>query len=80
MGMYRVSDKQLICTCQCKSQFQIKISIKISILLSQLKQEIFHPKSEDGVPHCEDANCGGVVRPDVVLFGEALPEGVTNLP
>jgi len=42
--------------------------------LPWLKNEIFHPKSEDGVPHCEDNGCGGVVRPDVVLFGEALPE------
>lgn len=29
---------------------------------------------EELVPHC--AACGGVLRPDVVLFGELLPEGV----
>lgn len=28
--------------------------------------------SQDGVPTCEVAGCGGVVRPDVVLFGEPL--------
>ena len=41
----------------------------------QLKDKIFNPNTEDGVPHCEKAECRGVVRPDVVLFGEALPEG-----
>lgn len=25
----------------------------------------------DGVPHCE---CGGLIKPDVVLYGEALPQ------
>ena len=29
--------------------------------------------SSGGVPRCEAAGCGGVVRPDVVLFGEPLP-------
>lgn len=27
---------------------------------------------QETVPHCD---CGGVIRPDVVLFGELLPEG-----
>ena len=40
----------------------------------QLKEKIFNPNTEDGVPHCEKAECRGVVRPDVVLFGESLPE------
>jgi len=39
--------------------------------LDWLKNAIF--RSEEGsVPVCE--SCGGVVRPDVVLFGESLPE------
>jgi len=42
--------------------------------LQWLKNKIFNPNTEDGVPHCETLGCGGVVRPDVVLFGEALPE------
>lgn len=42
--------------------------------LPWLKHQIFHPKSEDGVPRCESTDCGGVVRPDVVFFGEALPK------
>ena len=42
--------------------------------LPWLKQHIFHPNADDRVPRCEDSNCRGVVRPDVVLFGEALPE------
>ena len=53
----------------------LNIKSNITIILFKLKNEIFHPKSEDGVPHCESSGCGGVVRPDVVLFGEALPEG-----
>lgn len=32
--------------------------------------EDFHVE-EDGVPHCD---CGGYIRPDVVWFGEQLPE------
>ena len=28
-------------------------------------------RSSDGVPHCE---CGGIVMPDVVLYGEPLDE------
>jgi len=39
--------------------------------LSWLKHQIFNGNQADGVPRC--AKCGGVVRPDVVLFGEALP-------
>ena len=27
--------------------------------------------AEEGIPHCE---CGGLVRPDVVLYGESLPD------
>ena len=30
---------------------------------------------EDGIPHCA---CGGVIRPEVVLYEEALDEGVIN--
>ena len=41
----------------------------------QLKNKIFNPNTEDGVPHCDKTECRGVVRPDVVLFGESLPEG-----
>ena len=26
------------------------------------------------VPHCRNATCGGLVKPDIVFFGEALPE------
>ena len=40
--------------------------------LRWLKHEIFSPETNEGVPKCVE--CGGVVRPDVVLFGEALPE------
>jgi len=39
--------------------------------LKWLKQEIFNPETNDGVPKC--SKCSGVVRPDVVLFGEMLP-------
>ena len=30
-------------------------------------------KDSDGVPHCE---CGGIVKPDVVLYGENLNDGI----
>jgi len=42
--------------------------------LPWLKNKIFNPNTEDGVPHCDKTECRGVVRPDVVLFGESLPE------
>ena len=32
-----------------------------------------HERSDDGVPRCD---CGGVIRPDVVLYEEALDTGV----
>lgn len=40
--------------------------------LAWLKKEMFSPESNDGVPKC--GVCNSVVRPDIVLFGEALPE------
>jgi len=39
--------------------------------LRWLKQEIFSPETNDEVPKCD--KCQGVVRPNVVLFGESLP-------
>lgn len=39
--------------------------------LKWLKSETFNPERNEGVPKCTD--CQGVVRPDVVLFGEPLP-------
>lgn len=33
-------------------------------------------KIEDKVPHCE---CGGLIRPDVVWYGEPLPDKILNL-
>ena len=29
-----------------------------------------------GVPHCTEPNCGGIVRPDVVLYEEGLDQDV----
>ena len=48
------------CT-KCKKPYDLK----------WLKTEIFSPERNDGVPKC--VTCNGVVRPDVVLFGEPLP-------
>jgi len=39
--------------------------------LKWLKNEVFTPENNDGVPKCVD--CQGIVRPNVVLFGESLP-------
>ncbi len=38
-------------------------------------QEMYEPEIDlsDGLPYCE---CGGMIRPDVVWFGESLPETV----
>lgn len=35
--------------------------------------DVYHIKNSDGVPKCE---CGGDVKPDVVLYEEGLDEGV----
>lgn len=40
--------------------------------LRWLKREVFSPETNEEVPKC--VKCGGVVRPDVVLFGESLPD------
>ena len=48
------------------------VSCKHNYDLGWLKRQIFSPSSNEGVPKCD--RCGGVVRPDVVLFGESLPE------
>ena len=48
------------CT-KCKKSYDLK----------WLKNEIFSPDSNEGVPKC--VTCSGVVRPEVVLFGEPLP-------
>ena len=48
------------CT-KCKKTYDLK----------WLKTEIFSPESNEGVPKC--ITCNGVVRPEVVLFGEPLP-------
>ncbi|RZC40179.1 SIR2 domain containing protein [Asbolus verrucosus] len=37
--------------------------------LEWMKERIF----KDEVPQCEARNCSGVVKPDIVFFGEALP-------
>lgn len=36
----------------------------------QMKEAISKPE----VPHCVRQKCGGLVKPDIVFFGEALPE------
>ncbi|KAF2648000.1 NAD-dependent deacetylase sirtuin-2 [Lophiostoma macrostomum CBS 122681] len=44
---------------ECKSSFP-----------EDLMQKAVREKS---VPHCLDKNCGGLVKPDIVFFGEQLP-------
>lgn len=36
----------------------------------KMKEHIFASK----VPHCEETGCNGLVKPDIVFFGEALPK------
>ena len=45
--------------------------VKCSGLSEELPEHI-----KDGLPHC---NCGGLLRPDVVWFGEVLPERMLEL-
>ena len=35
-------------------------------------------KDKDGVARCSDSSCGGIIKPDVVLYGENLDEDVIN--
>lgn len=37
------------------------------------KYDAAYVAASDGVPRC---SCGGIIKPDVVLYGEALPTGV----
>merc|ERR1711971_458401 len=60
MGEAHGSFQSAYCT-QCQETYDLR----------WLKQEIFSPETNDEVPKCE--KCQGVVRPDVVLFGESLP-------
>lgn len=39
-----------------------------------IKERILVEKDEAQVPRCTLAKCGGVVKPDIVFFGENLPE------
>jgi len=39
-----------------------------------IKERILVDKDEAEIPRCTRANCGGVVKPDIVFFGENLPE------
>ena len=35
-------------------------------------------KDENGIPRCSKENCTGVIKPDVVLYGESLDEDVIS--
>nr|ACO10392.1 NAD-dependent deacetylase sirtuin-2 [Caligus rogercresseyi] len=53
-------------------------SCKREYELTWLKREIFAAQeSNGGVPKCE--SCSGIVRPDVVLFGESMPPRFSQL-
>ena len=45
--------------------------------LPWLKKEIFNPDTNDGVPKCHKCKTG-IVRPDIVFFGEKLPTKFWN--
>ncbi|KAH7102778.1 NAD-dependent deacetylase sirtuin-2 [Auriculariales sp. MPI-PUGE-AT-0066] len=34
--------------------------------------------AEQAIPRCQDTDCGGLVKPDIVFFGESLPPDFTN--
>lgn len=50
--------------CRCNKEFS----------LSELIEHMGLSKS--GIPHC---NCGGIIKPDVVLYGEMLPQDTVNM-
>lgn len=33
---------------------------------------------QDKIPTCQEKKCGGIVKPDIVFFGENLPEKFYN--
>ena len=35
-------------------------------------------KDKKGVPRCEDKKCNGIIKPDVVLYGESLDDDVVS--
>lgn len=41
-----------------------------------MKGQIF----SDQLPTCEESECGGIVKPDIVFFGENLPASFYNSP
>ena len=59
------------CTCmKCGDVIQ-----RESVLNQIIKEKAFTHKSSSFVPRHQDKNCGGVLKADVVLFGEPLPTG-----
>ncbi|KAK6183463.1 hypothetical protein SNE40_010940 [Patella caerulea] len=46
------------------------LTCKKEYTMEWMKEKIF----SDVVPECEETNCKGVVKPDIVFFGEALPK------
>ena len=64
-----VSDDKLI---EAHGTFYTAHCIKCRKLFSQeyVKDEIF----KDAIPQCDKSDCEGVVKPDIVFFGENLPD------
>lgn len=40
----------------------------------KMKEHVFSAK----VPHCDEPGCNGLVKPDIVFFGESLPKAFDN--
>ncbi|KAF5013667.1 hypothetical protein FDECE_359 [Fusarium decemcellulare] len=50
------------------------IECKIEFPDDKMKEHVFGGK----VPHCDQPGCNGLVKPDIVFFGEALPKAFDN--
>jgi len=47
--------------------------------LQKWREQLEGGVSSEAVPRCESTSCGGLVKPDIVFFGEELPERFSKL-
>ncbi len=65
--------KNYCCSCRKQFNFDEFIALRKQALIRETNDSTFDP-SLNGVPRCSE--CGGIVRPDVVLYEEGLSEDV----
>lgn len=65
--------KNYCCSCRKQFTFEEFVALRKQALIRETNDSTFDP-SLNGVPRCSE--CGGIVRPDVVLYEEGLSEDV----